>query len=193
MLPAVKTSAFAALTALVLTSGLAAPALAFGDKERAFVQGAAAALVVDALIDQNRNQRQLQQQQQRYVAPPRYYEEPRYVEPQRYREPPRYAQPYYEEDQRYAPPAPVYREHRAYAPQGSYSATVANAFNSYSRGERQAIQRRLARAGYYNSSIDGSFGPGTYRAVLAYARNSGADRDLETRAGAFGFFDALLY
>ena len=65
--------------------------------------------------------------------------------------------------------------------------------HSYSRGERLAIQRQLARQGYYHSSIDGSFGPGTYNAVAAYARDIGASNRLGSREGIYGIYDGLIF
>jgi putative peptidoglycan binding protein len=40
-----------------------------------------------------------------------------------------------------------------------------------------AVQRRLARAGYYHGAIDGVIGNGTRRAVAAYERNNGLPVD----------------
>ena len=40
-----------------------------------------------------------------------------------------------------------------------------------------AVQRRLARAGYYHGSIDGVIGPGTRSAVRAFERNNGLPAD----------------
>ena len=40
--------------------------------------------------------------------------------------------------------------------------------------ERKAIQRNLRAWGYYRGGIDGAFGPGTYNAVTAYARDEGS-------------------
>jgi hypothetical protein len=40
-----------------------------------------------------------------------------------------------------------------------------------------AVQRRLARAGYYHGSIDGVIGNGTRRAIAAYERNNGLPVD----------------
>jgi hypothetical protein len=40
-----------------------------------------------------------------------------------------------------------------------------------------AVQRRLARAGYYQGSIDGVIGPGTRSAVRAFERNNGLPAD----------------
>jgi hypothetical protein len=70
---------------------------------------------------------------------------------------------------------------------------AAYAFSSYSASERRAIQRSLARAGYYNGHIDGVFGYGTYHATLGYARRIRAEGSLHTQAGAYGVYDRLLY
>jgi hypothetical protein len=40
-----------------------------------------------------------------------------------------------------------------------------------------AVQRRLARGGYYHGSIDGVIGPGTRTAVRAFERNNGLPAD----------------
>jgi len=40
-----------------------------------------------------------------------------------------------------------------------------------------AVQRRLARGGYYHGAIDGVIGPGTRAAVRAYERNNGLPVD----------------
>jgi len=70
---------------------------------------------------------------------------------------------------------------------------AARAFQSYPLSERKAIQRSLRAYGYYRGRIDGSFGPGTYNAVLAFARDEGAVASLNTPAGAFGIFDGLIH
>lgn len=72
-----------------------------------------------------------------------------------------------------------------------YSTPAAQAFNSYSRSQRYHIQRTLAHWGYYRGGIDGSFGPGTYSAVAAYARDQG--QSLNSTARAFGVYDGLIY
>jgi hypothetical protein len=170
--PVIKTSALAktaiiALTALSIGLTAPAPAEAFGRNERNFVQGAAAALLLGAVIKEaGRDQRRpVYAQPQQHI----YYDEPRYQQPRHQ------PQPYY------APAPSIYRT------------PVAQAFNSYSFSQRRAIQQRLAAYGYYRSGIDGSFGPGTYNAVAAYARDTGNDRQLRSTAGAFGVFDALIY
>lgn len=103
---------------------------------------------------------------------------------------------------RKAAPAPVYRDpvYRDPAPRydtpryGSvYSTPAAQAFNSYSRAERKAIQRSLRAYGYYHGGIDGSFGPGTYNAIVAYARASGASGHLNSAGGVYALYDGLLY
>jgi Putative peptidoglycan binding domain len=101
-----------------------------------------------------------------------------------------------------ARPAPVYQQpvypqpipvHGGGYAVPLYQTPAAIAFNSYGPQERRAIQIRLANAGYYRSGIDGSFGPGTYNAVVAYARDTGNATQLRTRAGAFGVYDQLIY
>ena len=44
-----------------------------------------------------------------------------------------------------------------------------------SDAERRAIQQDLRRLGYYNSVIDGLFGPGTARAITLFQQSIGAD------------------
>ena len=72
-----------------------------------------------------------------------------------------------------------------------YGTAAAQAFNSYSSSERRLIQRRLSSYGYYRGGIDGSFGPGTYSAVVAYAQDEG--ESLRSTASAFGVYDSLIY
>ena len=99
----------------------------------------------------------------------------------------------------YRDPDPVYRDPaprpRYDAPRyGSvYSTPAAQAFNSYSKAERKAIQRSLRAYGYYHGGIDGSFGPGTYNAIVAYARASGASGHLNSAGGVYALYDGLLY
>jgi hypothetical protein len=98
-------------------------------------------------------------------------------------------------------PAPVYVEPRpTYTPvynspshTSIYRTPAAQAFNSYSLAERKAIQRNLRAWGYYHSSIDGSFGPGTYNAVVAYARDEGASGNLKSTSGSFAVYDGLIF
>jgi Putative peptidoglycan binding domain len=154
MLPAVKNTIIASVTAFALAVTAAAPANAWGRNERNFVAGAATALIINGIVRNERSHRQ--------VAP-------QYVEPQ----------PVYQ-------PRPVYQT-------SVHDTAAAMAFNSYSRAERLAIQRQLSRQGYYRSSVDGSFGPSTYNAVAAYARDIGASDRLASRNGAYGIYDGLIF
>ena len=86
-------------------------------------------------------------------------------------------------------PRPVYQE----PVQSFYATPAAQAFQSYSSAERRRIQAALANYGYYFGYVDGSFGPGTYRAITAYASESGQMALLETRGGAYGLLDSLIY
>ena len=79
------------------------------------------------------------------------------------------------------------------APVSIYATPTAQAFNAYSDNEQRRIQSTLSAYGYYNGSIDGSFGPGTYNAVALYASRTGKTAMLSTRSGAFGVMDALLF
>ncbi|MGQ0611382.1 MAG: peptidoglycan-binding domain-containing protein [Paracoccaceae bacterium] len=88
-----------------------------------------------------------------------------------------------------AQPLPVY------APAGgSITATPAAAeFAAYSDSTQRRIQSTLSAFGYYHGPIDGTFGPQTYKAVLAYARARGNTDLLATRAGARTLYEQLLY
>ncbi len=44
------------------------------------------------------------------------------------------------------------------------------------RDQKTAIQRALKAEGYYNSAIDGDFGPGTRRAIKAFQRDAGLEQ-----------------
>jgi hypothetical protein len=95
-------------------------------------------------------------------------------------------------------PAPVYVEPRpVYAnpvhTTSIYATPSGRAFQSYSLSERKAIQRNLRAWGYYRGGIDGAFGPGTYNAVAAYARDEGASASLKSTSGAYGVYDGLLF
>lgn len=161
MLPYVKTAAVSAVAATSIFMGSLAPAQAFGDRERAFLQGIAAAVIVDKLITEGQRPRR---QQPVYTAPPVNYvpQEQVYV------------------------PRPTHTV-------SIYKTPAARAFNSYGRAERVAIQRRLSALGYYRSGIDGAFGPGTYNAVVAYARDAGQGASLGGTNTAFGVYDGLIY
>jgi hypothetical protein len=92
------------------------------------------------------------------------------------------------------PHQPVYQQPTYHQPTASiYNTAAARAFQSYSTGERRLIQKRLAAYGYYTGGIDGSFGPGTYRAVVAFARDEGAIRNLDSTGGAYSLYDGLIY
>lgn len=90
-------------------------------------------------------------------------------------------------------PAPVYVEPAPTYRSSIYTTPAAQAFKSYSLGERKAIQRSLRASGYYYGSIDGVFGPGTYNAVTSYASAAGASGNLRTTGGAFAVYDGLLF
>jgi hypothetical protein len=74
-----------------------------------------------------------------------------------------------------------------------YRTPAARAFQSYTPGQRKAIQRQLRAWGYYRGGIDGAFGPGTYNAVLGYAADEGLAARLKTTQATFGVYDSLLY
>lgn len=89
---------------------------------------------------------------------------------------------------------PTYREPTYREPTHTtsiYATPAAQTFKSYSSSERMAIQRKLRAWGYYRGGIDGAFGPGTYGAITAYARDEGVS--LSTSAKAYGVYDGLLY
>lgn len=92
---------------------------------------------------------------------------------------------------RRAPPEVVYVERPVYATSSIYSTPAARAFQNYSLSERKAIQRNLRAWGYYRGGIDGAFGPGTYNAITAYARDEGLS--LQSTANAYGAYDALIF
>lgn len=105
----------------------------------------------------------------------------------RYRQQPVAPQPQYYTPR---PQQPVY-----YEPQQTsiYATPIGLAFNSYSDNEQRRIQSTLTAYGYYHSNIDGSFGPSTYNALDAYARRTGKTAQLNSRAGAYGVLDGLLF
>lgn len=169
MLPLISAKTRAAAVSLVTALSLvlpAAPALAWGQREQDTLKGAVGALVLKAIIDDARRDRA---PVYRPAPPP----------------PPVYYYPDHGHGHGHAKPKPPV--------QSIYTTAAARAFNSYSSTERRLIQRRLAYWGYYRGAVDGSFGPGTYSAVLAYARDNGQDRSLGSTAGAFGVYDGLIY
>ncbi len=188
MLPQIKSTAIAGLAALSLSLGAAAPAQALGKNERNFLKGVVATVIVGAILN-DANKRAVAAPQPRYEPQYEPQYEPRY-EPQY--TPPRY-EPQYEprREPRYEPRRDT---GRVVGSSGSVNSTVAaQTFNSYSPAQRRAIQTRLRGYGYYTGGIDGAFGPGTYRAVTAYARDSGGANQLQNRAGAYGVYDGLIY
>lgn len=148
MLPYVKRTTIAAVTAFSLVAMHAAPALAWGRNEQKFLQGVATAVVIGAIINDAKRSQQ-----------------PQYVEP--------------------AQPKPQQVTVR--------SNTVGQVFNSYSRSERRAIQKSLARFGLYNGGIDGAFGRGTMNAIVEYARQEGLGGHLKSVDGTYGVLDSLIY
>lgn len=90
-------------------------------------------------------------------------------------------------------PRHTYVEPRRTVGTSIYSTPAARAFQSYSLSERKAIQRNLRAWGYYRGGIDGAFGPGTYNAIVAYARDEGASASLRSTSGAYGLYDGLIY
>ena len=195
MFKSVKTAAIATVTALSIAVTAAAPAQALGKNERNFIKGVAAAVIVGALI--NQSQAQTRQPQPEPVYRPTPQPQPHYrprpqPEPQHHYRP----RPQPEPQHHYRPRHDQHHQTsgRVIGSNNSVHATIAaQSFNSYSVAQRRAIQSRLRAFGYYNGGIDAAFGPGTYRAVVAYARDSGGERQLQSRAGSFGVYDSLLY
>lgn len=173
MLPNLKTKAVTFVTALAIVAGAAMPAHAWGQREQDTLKGAVGALVLKAIIDDARRDKA-----RVYTPAPVYAPPPVYHQPPAYRPAPM--------------PQPRHYHPRTPAPT-IYSTPVARAFNSYSASQRYMIQRRLAIWGYYRGGIDGSFGPGTYSAVIAYARDQGLAGSLRSTAGAFGVYDGLIF
>ncbi len=90
-------------------------------------------------------------------------------------------------------PQVVYVEPRPTHSTSIYRTPAARAFQSYSLTERKAIQRNLRAWGYYRGGIDGSFGPGTYNAIVAYAQDEGASGNLGSTSGAYAVYDGLIF
>lgn len=164
MLPNMKNATVSAVLALAVALGASGPAAAWGQREQDTLKGAVGALILKAIIDDARRHN-----------PPIYRTVPA---PQ-----PRY----------YYPPAPGYGHYTPRPAVSIYNTPIARSFYSYPVSQRYLIQRRLASWGYYRGGIDGSFGPGTYAAVVGYARANGMGRSLGTSAGAFGVYDSLIY
>lgn len=93
-------------------------------------------------------------------------------------------------------PQPVYVQPDYNPPRATtsiYRTPAARAFNSYSLKDRRIIQKRLSHFGYYRGGIDGSFGPGTYSAIAAYADDEGMGGYLASTSDAYGVLDSLIY
>jgi len=167
MLPTVRNAGLAAITALTMASVAAAPANAWGKNEQNFLKGVLATVAVGTLIHQANKQPKTTYRA--YEPAPRRHHDYRPVN-----------------EPRYQPSYPAYG--------GSvYQTPAYQAFQGYGSQERRRIQRSLAQEGYYFGGIDGAFGPATFRAVEAYARNIGNGRDLATVRGAFAVYDSLIY
>jgi hypothetical protein len=160
-----RTAAIGATAALALAAAGATPAAALGDKEREILLGLTAAVIVGALINQAQSQDRPRQPQGQVFAP-----EPQYFA---------------------SPERPVVRVPEVQP--SIYRTPAAQAFNGYGAEERRAIQQRLKAYGYYKRGIDGTFGPGTYNAVLAFAADNGLSQNLRATADARGIYDALIY
>lgn len=182
MLPRIRTTATALIAAVTLAATAAAPVQA-GQRERDFLKGVAATVIIGTVLQ---NSQRAQAQQPQYYQEPRHSQQPRY-----YQEPRHYQQPRHQQ-QYYAPPRePTYFVQPS---RPSLSSTAASqAFKSYSPSERRAIQRQLARQGYYTGGIDGVFGPGTFRAVASYAADRGLAGRIDSASGAYTVYDSLIY
>jgi hypothetical protein len=187
----------AALTASTLVGTTATPALA-GKGERAFLAGVLATVAVGALITANgqpgarsvgnyvddraddryapvtrrvgdtwRDDRRTQDRY-RQAAPAESY---------RTRHPNSYSTSYSAP----AYPAPTYRQPTAQA-----------AFADLSYQDRRMVQQRLALLGYYGYGIDGLWGPGTDRALRAFARDHDVAQALDDPRDARRVYQALL-
>ena len=167
MLPNLRTATTAVIASLALAATAAAPVQA-GQRERDFLKGVAATVLVGTVLKSMTAPR-AQAQQPRYPA-----QQPQYYAPPTPREPVYFA----------PPPA----QH-----QGLSTSAAAQAFKSYSPTERRAIQRQLARQGYYGGAIDGVFGPATFRAISAYAADRGLNAGIDSASGAYTVYDSLIY
>lgn len=173
MLPNFRTATTAAIAALALAATAAAPVQA-GQRERDFLKGVAATVIVGTVL-QSMNAQRAQAQQPRYVP-----QQPRHQAQQ-----PQYYAP--------APREPVYFAPQPAQRHGISTSAAAQAFKSYSPTERRAIQRQLARQGYYGGAIDGVFGPATFRAISAYAADRGLNAGIDSASGAYTVYDSLIY
>ena len=80
-----------------------------------------------------------------------------------------------------------------YAPTSIYNTPAAQRFDDYSDNSQRRIQSTLSAYGYYHGSIDGSFGPSTYNATVAYANATGKSALLGSVAGVASIYDSLLF
>jgi hypothetical protein len=158
----------AAAAALAVALSLAAPAHATSQKDRAFLKGVAATLLVGALLKGANSP-------SRAAPAP---QQPQYFAPQ--------------EPQYYAPRQPVYAPATGAIVTGVHGTPSAQVFNEFSPSARRIIQQRLAAQGYYRGPIDGIWGPGTARAVAAYARDARLDDGLASRNGAIRIYSTLI-
>jgi hypothetical protein len=175
-----KNTAIAAVTALSLALTAAAPAHALGKNERNFLKGVAATLIIGAIINDA---------QARSRPAPAPQPQPHYGNRGHRNEYRNERQNGYRDERR--------NEHRTTGrvigtSTSIYATHAAQTFGRYSVNERRAIQRSLRAYGYYNGGIDGAFGPGTYNAVLAYARDTGGAHQVNSQAGSFGIYDSLI-
>lgn len=176
-LSSARTSAIAAITALSLALTAAAPAQALDRNERNFLKGVAATLIIGAIInDANKRSRP--------AATPQ--PQPHYGH--------RDGRTNNRTDNRNVQRHDQRTTGRVIGTSTSvYATPAAQSFGRYSLVERRAIQRSLRAYGYYTGGIDGAFGPGTYNAVLAYARDTGGANQITSQAGSFGLYDSLIY
>jgi Putative peptidoglycan binding domain len=164
MFATTKRNLIAGVTAVAVLAAGTSPALAWGKGEQQFLAGVATTILLGQLIKNSPKYGQPAAQPQPQYNPPQYYQ-PRQHRPVRYN------------------PQPV----------SIYGTPIGLAFNSYSDNEQRRIQSTLTAYGYYHGNIDGSFGPGTYNAITAYARRTGKLAQLNSHAGSYGVLDGLLF
>jgi hypothetical protein len=171
MLSKITTRMVAGIAALGVAATFAAPAQAFGQRERDVLKGVAIAVVADKVLENIKRQERKQQayQQPRYFVQPqtRYVSQPQYVQRS-------------------------YTPRRVATPSAIYSTPSAQAFNTYTPAQRRDIQTRLATWGYYDGGADGSFGPKTHSAVIAYARDTNGLDKLDTVGGVYTIYETLI-
>lgn len=157
----------AACLAIALVATTAAAPVQAGQRERDVLKGVLATVLVGALINSARKSAaQPRPATPVYSPAPVYTPAPVYV----------------------APVPPV----NSYQPPGVHTVPAALAFNELNASNRRAIQQQLAIWGYYTGSIDGAWGPKTWAAVQAYARDTGRTTSLDSRGGSGSLYAALL-